>query len=117
MKKQKDKHKCLQIKKSAPYSERKVDNLEDLALLIHAMDQDEGIRIRGDIKRFQGGGFIFVTKPDDRYCLNIVDRIYDPIKNIDTVGQNDEWIYFHNFEKVWNKLKNLIRNPLEAYAY
>ena len=117
MNKQKDKHEHLRIKKSAPYSERKIDSLEDLALLIQAMDQDEGIRIRGDIKRFKGGGFIFVTKPDDRYCMNIVDRIYDPIENSDTVGENDEWIYFHNFEKVWDKLKNLIRYPLEAYAY
>ncbi|MGB6681255.1 MAG: hypothetical protein WBF08_08050 [Candidatus Bathyarchaeia archaeon] len=117
MKNQEDKHEYLQVKKSAPYSEKRVNNFEDLALLIQAMDQDEGIRIRGDIRRFKGGGFIFITKPDDRYCLNIVDRIYDSTTNTDTVGGNDEWIYFHNFEKVWEKLKNLIRNPLEAYAY
>ena len=117
MKKQQDKHKYLNVKKSVPYSEKKVNNLEDLALLIQAMDQDEGIRILGNIKRFKGGGFIFVTKTDDRYCLNIVDRIYDSTKNIDTVGENDEWIYFHDFEELWDKLKNLIRNPLEAYAY
>ena len=116
MKNQEDKHEH-QVKKSAPYSEKRVNNFEDLALLIQAIDQDEGIRIRGDIKRFKGGGFIFVTKPDDRYCLNIVDRIYDSTTNTDTVGENDEWIYYHNYEEVWDKLKKLIRNPLEDYAY
>jgi hypothetical protein len=117
LKNQEDKHEYLQVKKLPPYSEKRVNNFEDLALLIQAMDQDEGIRIRGDIRRFKGGGFIFITKSDDRYCLNIVDRIYDSTTNTYTVGGNDEWIYFHNFEKVWEKLKNLIRNPLEAYAY
>ena len=117
LKNQEDKHEHLQVKKSVPYSEKRINNLEDLALLIQAMDQDEGIRIHGDIQRFKGGGFIFITKPDDRYCLNIVDRIYDSTTNTSTVGGNDEWIYFHNFEKVWERLKKLILNPLEAYAY
>ncbi|WP_455369168.1 hypothetical protein [[Eubacterium] cellulosolvens] len=116
MKNQEDKHE-YQFKKSALYSEKRINNFDDLALLIQAMDQDEGIRIRGNIKRFKGGGFIFVTKPDNRYCLNIADRIYDSTTNTDTVGENDEWIYFHNYEEVWDKLKHLIRNPLEAYAY
>ena len=117
MKNQKDEYEDLQVKKLVPYSERRVNNHEDLTLLIKAMDQDEGIRIRGDIQRFKGGGFIFITKPDDRYCLNIVDRIYDSTTNTSTVGDNDEWIYFHNFEKVWERLKNLMLNPLEAFAY
>jgi hypothetical protein len=100
-----------------PYSERRVNNLEDLALLIQAMDQDEGIRIRGNIDKFKGGGYIFVTKTNNRYCLNIADRIYNPTTKTYTVGGNDEWIYFKNFKNVWNRLKTLIKNPLEAYAY
>ncbi len=120
MKNQKDNQvraRTSRVKKLVPYSERRVNNLEDLALLIQAMDQDEGIRIHGDIRKFKGGGFIFVTKPDNRYCLNIADRIYDSTTKTYKVGGNDEWIYFHNFENVWNRLKSLIKSPLEAYAY
>ncbi|MEM2942954.1 MAG: hypothetical protein QXT81_05990 [Candidatus Bathyarchaeia archaeon] len=90
--------------------------MEELRVLMQAMDQDEGIRIVGEAEGFENGGFIFVAKSGGRYCINICDRILDSAKN-EYVGGNDVWLYFESFEEAWEKLKTLIRNPIEAYAY
>ena len=100
-----------------PYAEHKVENLEELATIMRAMDQDEGIRVQGEVEGFKGGGFIFVAKSNSRYCIQICDRIYDPATKTSTVGGNDVWMYFDTFEEAWEKLKTLIRNPIEAYSY
>ena len=100
-----------------PYSERRIENLEELALLMQAMDQDEGIRIVGEVEGFKNGGFIFVAKSGDRHCVNVCDRILNPDTKTYAVGGNDLWLYFESFEEAWDKLKTLVRNPLEAYAY
>ena len=99
------------------YSERSINTIEDLVTFVRAMDQDEGIRIVGEVEGYKGGGFIFVAKSGDKYCLNICDRIYDPSRKAYQVGGNDSWYYFDNFEDAWTKLKTLLHNPLEAYAY
>ena len=100
-----------------PYSERKIESLEDLMTLMQAMDQDEGIRIVGDVEGFKNGGFVFVAKSASRYCMNICDRILDPVKKTYSVGGNDAWFYFETFEEAWKKLRTLVKNPIEAYAY
>ena len=100
-----------------PYSERKIESLEDLMSHMQAMDQDEGIRIVGDVKGFKAGGFIFVARSTSKYCINICDRVFDPVKKTYSVGGNDVWFYFETFEEAWAKLVTLVKNPIEAYAY
>ncbi|MGQ9640211.1 MAG: hypothetical protein ACUVUB_07195 [Candidatus Bathyarchaeia archaeon] len=99
------------------YSEHKIGSLEELATLMRAMDQDEGIRVRGRVEGSQGGGFIFIAKSNGRYTFNLCDRIYDPKSGTYTPGGNDRWLYFDSFEEAWGKLMALINNPLEAYSY
>jgi hypothetical protein len=103
--------------KAPPYSEHKIESLNELSVLMQAMDQDEGIRIRGEVEGFENGGFIFVTRSASRYCINVCDRVFDPIRKTYSVGGNDVWFYFDTFEEAWAKLATLIRNPIEAYAY
>jgi len=107
----------LQEEETAPYAERRIESLEELATFIQAMDQDEGVRIRGEVEGFKGGGYIFVAKSENRYCINICDRVLDPARKTYTVGENDVWLYLDSFEETWERLKKLVRNPIEAYAY
>lgn len=103
--------------KTPPYSEHRIESLNELYVLIQAMDQDEGIRIRGEVDGFENGGFIFVAKSGSRYCINICDRVYDPEKKVFTVGGRDRWLYFESFDEAWETVRKLIRNPIEAYSY
>ncbi|MEM3381205.1 MAG: hypothetical protein QXQ11_03490 [Candidatus Bathyarchaeia archaeon] len=99
------------------YTEHKIESLEELATLMEAMDQDEGIRVRGSIEGLEGGGFIFISKSNGRYVFNLCDRIYDPKIGAYMPAGNDRWLYFESFEEAWKTLMTIIHNPLEAYSY
>jgi hypothetical protein len=105
------------VEEGPPYTERKIESFEELATIMRAMDQDEGLRVQGRVEGFKGGGFIFMAKSGSRYCIQICDRIDDPASKTFTVGGNDVWMYFDTFEEAWEKLKSLAVNPLEAYSY
>ena len=84
---------------------------------MRGMDEDEGIRIVGQVNNFKNGGFIFVAKSGNRYCINICDRDLDPSNKTYFVGGNDIWLYFDTFEEAWQKLKPLVAKPIDAYSY
>jgi len=43
------------------YSERTLKSEGDLLDFLQALDEDEGIRVQGNLKNHTGGGFIFVV--------------------------------------------------------
>ncbi|MBS7626051.1 hypothetical protein KEJ51_03270 [Candidatus Bathyarchaeota archaeon] len=104
-------------REAAAYMEHKIESVEELATLMEAMDQDEGIRVRGSVEDLDGGGFIFISKSNGRYVFNLCDRVYDPKTKDYMPGGNDRWLYFDRFEEAWKTLMTIIHNPLEAYSY
>ena len=102
---------------TALYHEDEINNLEDLRRLMEALDEDEGIRVLGNAKEFVNGGFIFVSRFREKFCLNICDRVWDEKTETYTVGGRDVWLYFDDVDSAWDRLKSLIAYPVKAWLY
>jgi len=102
---------------TALYHEDEINNLEDLRRLMEALDEDEGIRVLGNVKESANGGFIFVSRFRERFCLNICDRVWDEKTETYTVGGRDVWLYFDDVDSAWDRLKSLIAYPVKAWLY
>jgi len=102
---------------TALYHEDEISNLEDLRRLMEALDEDEGIRVLGRVEGFANGGFIFVSRFRERFCLNICDRVWDENTGTYTVGGRDVWLYFDDINSAWNRLTSLIAHPVKAWFY
>ena len=61
--------------------------------------------------------YIFVGFYRGSYCVNLCDRIRDRQSQKYTVGSNDKWFYFEEFNGLWKFLRPLIRKPLRAWLY
>ena len=99
------------------YAERRIPDLPLLKRFIRALDEDEGIRIEGNLPDLANGGYIFVGFYRGSYCVNLCDRIRDRQTQKYTVGSNDKWFYFEEFNGLWKFLRPLIRKPLRAWLY
>lgn len=76
------------------YSERPIHNERDLLDFIEALDEDEGVRIEGNLKNHENGGFVFVGTYRGSYCVNICDKVWAPKLRQYVAGGKDEWYYF-----------------------
>ena len=99
------------------YTERRIRDLPLLKRLMQALDEDEGIRIEGNVRDLANGGYVFVGFYRGSYCVNLCDRIRDRQSQKYTVGSNDRWFYFEEFSGLWKFLRPLIRKPLRAWLY
>lgn len=84
---------------------------------MEALDEDEGIRVLGNVEGFANGGFIFVSRFREKFCLNICDRFWDEKTKTYTIGGRDVWLYFDDMDSAWSRLKSLIAQPLKAWLY
>ena len=99
------------------YGERRIINLALLKRFMQALDEDEGIRIEGNVPDLANGGYIFVGFYRGSYCVNLCDRVRDKQSQKYTVGSNDRWFYFEEASGLWKFLRPLIRKPLRAWLY
>ena len=99
------------------YRERRIMDLMLLRRFIRALDEDEGIRIEGNLSDLANGGYIFIGFYRGSYCVNLCDRIRDRQSQAYTVGSNDKWFYFEEFNALWKFLRPLIQKPLKAWLY
>jgi hypothetical protein len=102
---------------SGRYSERKITQTKELKTLLWGLDLDEGIRFQADIPGYREGAFVFVTKCDDRYCVNIKERVYDEGSKEYMPAGKEQWKYFETAEAAWNYISKYLRPPFEAYYY
>jgi hypothetical protein len=105
------------LRKIKRYNDKKIKNLEELRRLINALELDEGIRIIGSDSRFKRGGFIFITKQAEKYCVNICDRIFDIEYSSYIPGGKEEFLYFSDPNEVFEQLNNRMKKPLSAWFY
>lgn len=99
------------------YSERAIRNRLDLLDYIEALDEDEGIRIQGNLKNHTEGGFIFAGFYRGSYCVNICDKVWNPKLRKYVAGGNDEWYYFDTGKQAFNFIMKEAKRPLRAWLY
>ena len=99
------------------YSERVLRNEEDLLEHIEALDEDEGVRIQGDLENHVHGGFIFVGYYRGSYCVNICDKVWNSKLRKFTAGGSDEWYYFDKAEQAFRFVMKEAKRPLRAWMY
>jgi len=100
-----------------PYSERSIRTEQDLLRYIEALDEDEGIRLQGELENHVGGGFIFVGFYRGSYCVNICDKIWNAKLGKHTAGGNDEWYYFDTGKQAFDFVMKETKRPLRAWLY
>lgn len=101
----------------ADYSERKITQMRELKTLFWGLDHDEGLRFVSDSAGYEKGAFVFVTKSEDRFCVNVRERILDEKSNQFIPGPKEQWKYFETPESAWNYTSKYLRTPLEVYYY
>jgi hypothetical protein len=99
------------------YVEKKIDTTEELARHMSALDEDEGIRTVGNSKSPVPNGYVFITKSNERYCINVCEKIWDTETASYKVGGNDKYFYFDTFEETWKMVTSIVELPLEAWLY
>ncbi len=99
------------------YQERPITSERDLDDFIEALDEDEGIRIEGNLTNHIGGGFIFVGYYRGSYCVNICDRVWNPKVRKDVAGGRDEWYYFDTAKETYAFVLKEAKRPITAWLY
>jgi len=99
------------------YVEKKLDTMEELEMHMRALDEDEGIRTVGNSRSPIPNGYVFITKSNQRYCINVCERVWNPQTSSHQVGGNDKYYYFDSFEEAWGTVQSIIRLPIEAWLY
>ena len=99
------------------YSERAIRNEVDLLDFLEALDEDEGIRLLGNLKNHAGGGFIFVGYYRGSYCVNICDKMWSPKVRKHIAGGKDEWYYFDTGKQAFNFVIKEAKHPVKAWLY
>jgi hypothetical protein len=99
------------------YSERVIRNEADLLDFIQALDEDEGIRVQGNLENHEGGGFIFVGYYRGNYCVNICDKVWNKKLRKHLAGAKDEWYYFDTGRQAFNFVMKEAKHPLIAWLY
>jgi hypothetical protein len=99
------------------YSERPIRSERDLFDFIQALDEDEGIRLEGNLKNHSGDGFVFIGFYRGSYCVNICDRIWNPRLRKFVAGGKDEWFYFDRAKEAFNFVLKEANHPLRGWLY
>ena len=99
------------------YSERPIRNEGDLRDFIEALDEDEGIRLEGNLDNHVRGGFIFIGYYRGSYCVNICDRVWNRKLKKDVAGGKDEWYYFDTAEDAYAFCLKEAKHPIRAWLY
>jgi len=84
---------------------------------IQALDEDEGIRVEGNLENHENGGFVFVGYYRGSYCVNICDRVWSERLRKYVPGGKDEWYYFDAPRQAFDFALKEAKRPLRAWLY
>jgi hypothetical protein len=99
------------------YAERKITQIRELKTLMWGLDLDEGIRFITELPGYEKGAFVFVTKCDDKFCVNIKEKLVDEATGEPVPGGKEQWKYFETAEAAWNYVSKMLKHPFEAFYY
>lgn len=97
--------------------EDSVSNMRVLRRWIRDLEEDEGLRIVGKVRRFTSGGFLFIGFHQGKYRVNICDRIREGKKRTYAAAKGGEWYEFDSFDEVWSFVRPMVRRPVRAWVY
>lgn len=100
-----------------PFSERRIRSLRELRKVVDSLDLDEGVRVLGRFEELRGGGFIFINKSSNLYCVNTAERIYSEEMGTHVPGGREEFLYFKTAEETIRYVEKNAAKPLEAWSY
>lgn len=81
------------------------------------LEEDEGLRIVGEVQGFMGGGFLFVGVHEGKYRVNICNRIGENERRGYSAGKGGAWHQFDSFAEAWSFIRPMIRRPVQAWVY
>jgi len=96
--------------------EDSIRSLQSLKKWMRDLEEDEGLRIVGNMRKFAFGGFLFVGIRQGKYRINICDRIRNR-QTVFTAGRGGEWHEFQSFMDAWKFIMPRIRHPVRAWVY
>lgn len=99
------------------YRERSITSERDLYDFIEALDEDEGIRVEGNLTNHVGGGFIFIGYYRGKYCISICDRVWNEKVRKHVAGGRDEWYYFDTAKETYAFALKEAKHPIDAWIY
>jgi hypothetical protein len=99
------------------YQERPITSERDLYDFIEALDEDEGIRVEGNLTNHVGGGFIFIGYYRGSYCINICDRVWNEKVRKHVAAGRDEWYYFDTAKETYAFALKEAKHPIDAWLY
>jgi len=94
-----------------------IRDMRSLRRWMQDLEEDEGLRIVGNVQRFTGGGFLFVGIRQGKYRVNICDRIHDRKERAYKASKEGEWREFDSFEEAWSFVRPLVGRPIQAWIY
>lgn len=91
--------------------------MRELKTLFWGLDHDEGLRFVSDSAGYEKGAFVFVTRNEDKFCVNVRERVLDEKSKDFVPGSKEQWKYFETAEAAWNYTSKFLKSPLEVYYY
>ncbi|MFN3621501.1 MAG: hypothetical protein ACK4TI_01285 [Nitrososphaerales archaeon] len=98
------------------YREKVLRTFKELRAALEQLDSDAGIRISGSFAEFDGGGFIFISKAEEGFIVNICDSVKDG-SGVFIPGEREKWLNLKNVAEVMNFILKTAKRPLKAYLY
>ena len=99
------------------YREKTLRSFKELKAELARLDLDAGIRIKGSLKEFSEGGFIFISRSREGFTINICDAIRDKKTGLLLAGDREKWLKFKSLDKVMELIIKAAQRPLRAYLY
>lgn len=99
------------------YRENPIRSLAALKKKLATMDPDEGIRILGGFPQFATGAFLFVTKTEGKFTINIAERVRNEKTHKGIPGTKEKWLNPQSLEDAYRQIMRYAKRPLEAWAY
>jgi len=99
------------------YREKALRSFKELKAELARLDPDAGIRIKGALKEFREGGFIFISRSPEGFTVNICDAIRDEKTGLLLARGRERWLKFKSLDEVMELIIKAAQRPLRDYLY
>ncbi|MEM1994549.1 MAG: hypothetical protein QXW32_03620 [Nitrososphaerales archaeon] len=98
------------------YREKVLRTFKELRAALEQLDSDAGIRVKGSLAEFDDGGFIFISKAEEGFIINICDSTKDD-NGVLIPSRKEKWLNLKSVAEVMDFILKSAKRPLKAYLY